>query len=101
MKEAEQNIVKQFPAGLKPQDRLFLEIAVADDDVEEASRLVEGYGVEIPNGSTPLSLCQDWIAGIKKAEKHHCQNVIDLHSQGKSIGGMQALATSTKKEVSL
>ena len=90
MKEAEQNIVKQFPAGLKPKDRLFLEMAVADDDVEEASRLVKDYGVGTPNGSTPIGLCQDWLAGIKKAEKHHCQNVIDLQSQGKSIAGMQA-----------
>ena len=101
MKEQEQGIVKQFPLRLKPQDRLFLEMAVTDSDVEEASRLVEGYGVAIPNGLTPLSLCQDWIAGIKKAEKHHCQNVIDLQSQGIPIGGMQALATSTKKEMSL
>ena len=90
MKEAEQNIVKQFPTGLKPQDRLFLEMAVADGDVEEASRLVKDYDVGISNGSTPISLCQDWFAEIKKAEKHHCQNVIDLQSQGKSIAGMQA-----------
>jgi len=101
MKEQEQGIVIQFPLGLKPQDRYFLEMAVADGDIEEAIRLVGEYGVETPNGSTPLSLCRDWIAGIKKAEKHHCQNVIDLHSQSISIGGMQALATSTKKEVSL
>lgn len=90
MKEAEQNIVKQFPAGLKPQDRLLLEMAVADDDIGEASRLIKDYGVGISNGSTPLGLCQDWFARIKKAEKHHCQNVIDLQSQGKSIAGMQA-----------
>ena len=90
MKEAEQNIVKQFPAGLIPQDRLYLEMAVADGDIEEADRLVKHYGVGISNGSTPIGLCQDWLAGIKKAEKHHCQNVIDLQSQGKSIAGMQA-----------
>jgi hypothetical protein len=90
MKEQEQGIVKPFPTALKPHDRLFLEMAVADDDMEEASRLIKNYGVEMPDGSTPLSLCQDWLAGIKKAEKHHCQNVIDLHSQGKSIAGMEA-----------
>ena len=101
MKEQEQGIVKSFTAVLEPQDRLFLEMAVADDDVEEAGRLVEGYCVKMPDGSTPLSLCQDWLASIRKAEKHHCQNVIDLQSQGIPIGGMQALATSTKKEVKL
>lgn len=89
MKEQEQSIVRQFPLGLKPQDRLFLKMAVADDDTEEASRLVEEYGVEIPDGSTPLGLCQNWLRSLKKAEKHHCQNVIDLHSQGISIAGMQ------------
>ena len=98
MKEAEQNIVKQFPTRLKPHDRLFLEMAVADGDVEEASRLVKDYGVEISNDFTLLGLCQDWLAGIKKAERLGCQNVIDLYSQGKSIGGMQALATSIRKE---
>jgi len=96
MKEQEINI--QFPVKLDTEDRLFLEMAVVDDDVEEASRLVGAYGIEIPDGSNPLGLCRNWIAGIKKAEKRHCQNVIDLHSQGKSIGGMQALATSTRKE---
>jgi len=90
MKEEEQNIVRQFPVGLEPQDRLFLEMTVADDDTEEASRLAEKYGLEISCGFTPIGLCQDWLAGIKKAEKHHCQNVIDLQSQGKSIAGMQA-----------
>ena len=101
MKEYLQDIVTSFPAGLKPQDRLSLEMAVADTDIEEASRLIKDYGVGIPNDSTPMGLCQDWFARIKRAEKHHCQNIIDLHSQGVSIGGMQALATSAKKEVSL
>jgi len=94
----EQEISRQFPVKLNAQDRLFLEMAVVDDDMEEASRLVGAYGIEISDGLNPLGLCRDWIAGIKKAEKHHCQNVIDLQSQGKSIGGMQALATSTRKE---
>ena len=89
MKEQEQDIARQFPVGLKPQDRLFLEMAVADNDIEEASRLIEGYDIEIPNGSTPLGLCRDWLAVIKKTEKdHHCQNIIDLQSQGKSLTGM-------------
>lgn len=97
MKEQEQGIVIHFPMGLKPQDRLFLDMVVADDDAEEASRLVKEYSVEIPDGSTPLSLCKVWVAGLRKAEKHHCENVIDLNSQGKSIGGMQALATPIKE----
>ena len=88
MKEQKQGIVKPLPTSLKPQDRLFLEMAVADDDMEEASRLTKSYGVEMPDGSSPLSLCQDWLAGIEKAEKHHHQNIIDLHSQGKSIADM-------------
>lgn len=96
MKEAKQDIIKPLPAKLEPQDRLFLEMAVTDEDTEEASRLVGKYNVEISNGSTPLGQCWTWLAAIKKAEKHHCQNIIDLHSQGKSIGGMQALATSRK-----
>lgn len=90
MKEQEQSVVKPFPASLKPQDRLLLEMAVADDDVEEASRLIGDYGIEITDDSAPLGLCQHWLAGLKKAEKHHCQNIIDLNSQGKSIAGMQA-----------
>ena len=90
MKEQEQSIIKLLPASLKPQDRLFLEMAVADDDTEEAGRLVGDYGIEIPEGFTPLGLCQSWLAGLRKAEMHHCQNIIDLHSQGKSIAGMQA-----------
>ena len=93
MREQEQNIVKLFPVNLKPEDRLLLEMAVADGDIEEASRLIKDYEIEISDGFTPLDLCQNWFAGIKRAEKHHCQNVLDLHSQGKSIGGMQALAT--------
>ena len=36
MKDKEQNIVKPFPARLEPQDRLFLQMAVADGDAEEA-----------------------------------------------------------------
>jgi hypothetical protein len=99
MKEQGQDITRPFPIELKPQDRLFLEMAVVDGDREEASRLVEDYCMKTPDGFTPLGLCQDWLAGLKKAEKHHCQNVIDLNSQGKPIGGMQALATSIKKEV--
>jgi hypothetical protein len=101
MKEQEQSIVKPFPASLKPQDRLLLEMAIADDDEEEASRLVRDYGIEIPNGLAPLGLCQDWLAGLKKTEKHHCQNIVDLHSQGKSIGGMQAAAGFMRKGVEL
>ena len=34
MKEQKQGIVKPLPTSLKPQDRLFLEMAVADDDME-------------------------------------------------------------------
>lgn len=89
MKDKEQNIVKTFPARLEPQDRLFLQMAVADGDVEEASRLVEEYGIEILNGFTPLSLCKEWLKDLKKSEQHLCQNLIDLHSQGKSMGGGQ------------
>ena len=98
MKEKEQNIVKPFPARLELQDRLFLQMAVADGDAEEASRLVEGYGIEILNGFTPLGLCQEWLRNLKKAEQHHCQNVIDLHSQGVSMGGMQDAGGFIKKE---
>jgi hypothetical protein len=90
MREQEQSIVRQFPLWLKPQDRLLLMMTVADDDIEEAGRLVGDYGIEIPEGFTPLGLCQDWLAGLRKAEKHHCQNIIDLHSQGRSIAGMEA-----------
>lgn len=97
MKETKQDILKSFPARLEPQDRLFLEMAVTDEDTEEAHRLVGKYGLEIVDSSTPLDLCQEWVKKLKKAEKHHCQNVIDLHSQGKSIGGMQTLATSRKE----
>jgi len=90
MKEQEQVIARLLPAGLKSQDRLFLEMAVADDDTEEAGRLIRDYSIEIPDGFTPLKLCQYWLTELKKAEKRHCQNVIDLQSQGKSIAGMQA-----------
>ena len=89
MKEQEKGIVNQLPTVLKPQDRLFLEMAIADDDMEETRRLTKNYGVDVLSGSSPLSLCQDWLARIKKAEKHHCQNIIDLQSQGISIAGMQ------------
>ena len=98
MKDKEQNIVKPFPARLEPQDRLFLQMAVADGDAEEANRLVEEYGIEILNGFTPLSLCQEWLRDLKKAEQHHCQNVVDLHSQGVSMGRMQAAGGFIKKE---
>ena len=99
MKEQEQDDVIKFPFGLKPKDRLFLDMAVSDDDAEEASRLVKEYSVEIPDGLTPISFCKHWLSGLRKAEKNHCENVIDLQSQGKSIGGMQAFAAELKKEV--
>jgi len=98
MIEKEQDIFPNFPASLDKKDRLFLEMSVVDNDIEEARRLVEKYGIKIPEGVGPISLCGVWLKGLREAEKHHCQNVIDLHSQGKSIGGMQVLATSTGKE---
>lgn len=98
MIEKEQDIFPKLPASLDKQDRLFLEMLVVDNDMEEAMRLVGKYGIKIPEGVGPVSLCRGWLKGLRKAEKHHCQNILDLHSQGKSMGGMQALATSTRKE---
>lgn len=98
MIEKQQDIFPNLPASLDKQDRLFLEMSVVDNDMEEARRLVEKYGIKIPEGIGPVGLCREWLKGIREAERHHCQNILDLHSQGKSIGGMQALATSTRKE---
>jgi hypothetical protein len=98
MIKREQDIFPNFPARLDKQDRLFLEMSVVDNDTDEAKRLVEKYGIEVPEGTGIVRLCGEWLKGLRESEKHHCQNVIDLNSQGKSIGGMQALATSLGKE---
>lgn len=88
MKETQQDTVKPFPRGLEPQDRLFLEMAVVDRDLEEAGRLIEEYGLEVREGTSPVGLCREWLKSLRDAERHNCQNVIDLRSQGKSMGGM-------------
>lgn len=92
----ERGIIIHFPVVLKPKDRLFLEMAVIDGDIEEADRLINDYGVEMSEELNPLVFCESWLKSLKSSEKHHCQNIIDLHSQGKSIGGMQATADFTK-----
>jgi len=84
MKEAERNTVKQSPAKLKPQDRLFLEmLVIIDGDGVEAQIILNKYGVVVPEGVSPLELCQQWFRSIKDAEKRGCQNILDLRSQGK------------------
>jgi len=87
-----------FPLGLSEQDRLILEMLVVDGDGAEAQEILGKYKVEVPEGENPLAICQRWRGLLINAEKYHCQNILDLHSQGKSIGGMQALATSIRKE---
>ncbi|MFH1601650.1 MAG: hypothetical protein ABIB61_01700 [Candidatus Shapirobacteria bacterium] len=98
MSEREQDVLANYPASLEEEDRLFLQMTVQDDDLDEAVRLVDKYGLEVGEDTTPLGLCQKWLRDLRGSEKHHCQNILDLHSQGKSIGGMQALATSVRKE---
>jgi len=91
MKEQEnQQGLPSLPTSLKPEDRLILEMLVIDEDGEEAQLMLSQYEVEIPEDASPLSTCQQWLRSVRDAEKHHCQNILDLHSQGKSIGGMQA-----------
>jgi len=99
MKEQEnQPGLPSLPASLRPEDRLVLEMLVVDEDDVEAQSMLSQYEVETPEGVSPLSTCQQWLRSLKNTERHHCQNILDLHSQGKSIGGMQALATSIREE---
>lgn len=97
MKEQKQQTQFQFPFSLPEQDRLFLEMLVVDEDGVEAQAMLDKYGVEVSQGGSPLHVCQQWFRSIKDAEKHHCQNVIDLHSQGKSIAGMQTSVVHERK----
>jgi len=97
MKEQEQ-AQAHFPFGLTPEDRLNLQMLVVDEDNAEAGTMLNKYGIPLAEGVSPLDTCKQWFRLIQGAEQHHCQNILDLHSQGKSIGGMQALATSIRKE---
>ena len=97
MKE-QQQVQHQFPLGLTQEDRLFLQMLVIDGDTSEAKAMANGYGVVVPEGGSVLETCGQWLKSIQDAEKHHCQNILDLHSQGKSIGGMQAQVVSVGKE---
>ncbi len=69
MKEQEQSIVRQFPLGLKPQDRLFLEMAVVDEDPAEAQAFLTEHGITITKQEDPLRICKGWFREIRKGER--------------------------------
>ena len=69
MKEAEQNIVKRFPAGIKPQDRLSLEMLVVDGDPREAQTFLIDHGITIGEQDDPLRMCKRWFRQIRRGEQ--------------------------------
>lgn len=73
MKEEEQNIVKEFPARLEPQDRLLLEVLVIDEDTKDALVFLTDHGIDVTEGENPLAVCKGWFSRIKKAERGKLQ----------------------------
>jgi len=61
MKEQEQSIVRQFPLALKPQDRLFLEMLVVDEDSAEAQTFLIEHGITIAEKDDPLRNMQGLV----------------------------------------
>ena len=73
MKEQEQGIVKTFPAGLKPQDRLFLGMLVVDEDSAEAQTFLIEHGITIAEKDDPLGICKGWFREIRRGERGKLQ----------------------------
>lgn len=69
MKEEERNVVRQFPAGLEPEDRLLLEMLVIDGDKEDAAVFLTGHGIGVTDGEDPLKVCKTWFGEIRKGER--------------------------------
>ncbi len=73
MKESEQNIVRQFPVGLGPQDRLLLEILVIDEDAEGTSVFLTDHGIGLTEGENSIRVCKSWFKEVRKGEQGKLQ----------------------------
>lgn len=69
MKEEEKNIVRQFPAGLEPQDRLLLDMLVTDENMEDALVFLTDHGIDVTKDKDPLKACKKWLKEIKRGER--------------------------------
>lgn len=84
MKETEQDIVREFPVGLKPQDRLLLEMLVIDEDTEDALVFLTDHGIGVTEGENPLKVCKGWFSEIKRGERGKLE--IRFSDQGPTMG---------------
>ena len=74
MKEQDNQIEKSnLPMGLKPENKLWLEMLVADESLEEAQEFLGEHGVEIGEDENPLTVCKKWFKEIRRGEQGKLQ----------------------------